>query len=120
MNKFFLRLIASASVLLILVVPFKALAGPGLPFGGQIIQTLPCVCSLNFLIINRPIGPTSVPNLVFGAGSILYAFYDIFRPGAYILGTYTTPTVCAMWGPDGCEPPIIIPAMKIFMVGTSV
>jgi len=102
-----------------LVSPIKALAGPGLPFGGQVIKTIPCPCSLNLLVINRPIGPTSIPNLVFGKGSILYAFFNIFTPGNFILGTYTTPTVCAIPGPSGCTPPIIIPAMKIHMVGTS-
>ncbi len=119
MKNILFKIITTFYIGLFLAVPTQALAGPGLPFGGQIIQTLPCVCSLNFLIINRPIGPTSVPNLVFGPGSVLYAFYNIFRPGSYILGTYTHPTICAMWGPDGCSPPIIIPAMKIFMVGTS-
>ncbi len=106
-------------LVLILAAPFPALAGPGLPFGGQIIATIPCVCSLNLLIINRPIGNTSYPFLIFGIGSILYPFFDLWKPGTFIMGTYVAADVCVIFvgGDHPCKPIMIAP--RIFMVGTS-
>jgi len=103
--------------LVLIFVPNLVLAGPGLPFGGQIIKVVPCVCSVNFLIINRPIGPTAQPLLLFEPSSILYAFYNIFTPGTFILGTYTNPSACVILTSDGCQ--FFSPGFRIHMVGTS-
>lgn len=106
-------------LVLIVAVPFPAIAGPGLPFGGQIIATIPCVCSLNLLIINRPIGNTSYPFLIFGIGSILYPFFDLWKPGTFIMGNYGLVDACVIFvgGDHPCKPIMIAP--RIFMVGTS-
>ena len=106
-------------LIVIMFIPAPALAGPGLPFGGQIIATIPCICSLNLLIINRPIGNTSYPFLIFGIGSILYPFFDLWKPGTFIMGNYGLIDACVIFvgGEHPCKPIMIAP--RIFMVGTS-
>lgn len=93
-----------------------------LPFGGQILLTLPCTCTNNVLIINRPIGPTSVPFLIFDPKlSILFPFFELWTPGPYILGTYTGVEPCLVLTPIGCVPyhPKVLGGAKIDIVGTS-
>lgn len=99
--------------------PGLALAAPGLPFGGQIIVVIPCLCSLNLLIVQRPIGALSPPLLIFDLGSILYAYYNIWVPGTYLLGDYSIPEPCIFYkgGDHPCIPIAIAP--RIDYVGTS-
>lgn len=101
--------------------PLDALAFPaGIPFGGQILAVIPCVCSFNFLIIQRPIGATSPFVLIFQPFvSILYPFFNVWIPGTYLLGTYGPPDVCVIFdgGDDPCTPIMIAPL--IIMTGTS-
>ncbi len=106
-------------ILMLAVNPIPVEAGPGLPFGGRVLYIVPCACSGNVLIVNKPIGPNSVPNLIFGPGSIPYAFYSHFIPGSFILGTYTHVEPCVVWV-GVCVPyPRFPGGFKIFMVGSS-
>lgn len=94
---------------------------PGLPFGGIITFVVPCVCSGNAVIYNIPIGKTSLPALIFQPGiSVLYSFYQIYKPGTYILGTYGPPTPCIFLYLIICAPWLLTPAAPLIeMVGTS-
>lgn len=104
---------------LLLPLPVKAFPA-GIPFGGQILAVIPCVCSFNFLIIQRPIGATSPFVLIFQPFvSILYPFFNVWVPGTYLLGTYGPPDVCVIFdgGDDPCTPIMVAPL--IIMTGTS-
>lgn len=107
-------------VLGLMLIPMTVNAGPGLPFGGQVLYVVPCACSANFLIVNRPIGlSSSAPYLIFGPGSIPYSFFSHFIPGSYIMGTYTHVEPCVVWV-GVCVPYPPAPAgFKIFMIGSS-
>ena len=125
---FIFKKLSLSSIIMILVfslmvnlIPTKASAGPGFPFGGKVIKVIPCTCSANLLIATVPIGPTSPPFLIFGPSSILYQFYQIFRPGAYLLGNYGPPVPCLVYIGIGCIPmPLAPTAPLILMVGTSI
>lgn len=95
-----------------------------LPFGGIIIFPVPCICSYSLLIHIIPIGASSPPAVNFIPGvSQLYSFFNLFRPGAYLLGTYGPPSPCFILVPF---PPFCIPyplapaAPTIILVGTSI
>jgi hypothetical protein len=94
----------------------------GVPFGGIIVIPIPCICSLGLLIHIIPIGHTSPPAVIFTFGSILYAFYNLFRPGTYLLGNYDIPLMCWILipAPPFCIPYPLMPiAPRILDVGTS-
>jgi len=118
-RKFFINKIIIIPLVLVifaLSIPFKAEAGPGLPFGGQILSVIPCLCSANLLITMRPIGPLSPPQVIFGPSSILFPFYQLWRPGAYLLGNYGPPVPCVVFAII-CVPISVAPL--ILMTGTS-
>ncbi|OIO30907.1 hypothetical protein AUJ77_01015 [Candidatus Nomurabacteria bacterium CG1_02_43_90] len=73
-----------------------------MPFGGKIQKVTYCTCSLNLAILVGPPGP-GVFTYEPGASSIK-AFYQIFRPGPWVLGSYTPGGVCTSWYICGTSP----------------
>lgn len=87
----------------------------GLPFGGPIIMSIPCTCSLGQFIV---LGPPSVGAYVYQpATSKTFKFGQLYRPGAFLLGNYIPGHTCLMGVTPYCYAP---PAFgTITMVGTS-
>ncbi|TSC61454.1 MAG: hypothetical protein G01um101448_342 [Parcubacteria group bacterium Gr01-1014_48] len=85
-------------------------------FGGRIKKVEVCTCSGS---LNLTIGLPRPRQLLYVPGaSILYAFYQIFRPGPWTLGMYTPGAVCLM-AQKFCTPVTIPPIGTIRIVGTS-
>jgi hypothetical protein len=107
------------AVLLLLAVSFgfwvkssKAI----IPFGGQITSVFYCPCSGNLAVV---VGPPSGGIFMYQPGAtIVYAFYQIFRPGPWVLGNYTPGGSCMQFIPYGCAP-MAWPTGTINEVGTS-
>ena len=77
-------------------------------FGGRIAWVMPCPCSLNLAILIAPTNPLAPPSTYgifsFEPGSVPFAWYQIFRPGPAVKGTYVAPKNECLWPfPDGCE-----------------
>lgn len=75
--------------------PTKAAVPPlGAPFGGVITSVFYCPCSANLAIV---VGPPSPGTYTYQPGvSMVYPFYQIFRPGPWVKGSYIPGTgVCA-------------------------
>ncbi|MEK7091921.1 MAG: hypothetical protein AAB900_02950, partial [Patescibacteria group bacterium] len=87
-----------------------------IPFGGVVAGVIPCLCSGNFVIIQKPVaGP---PTLIYQPGvSRLYQYGQILVPGSHILGNATVPVPCIQLVIIFCIP--IYTAPLITMVGTS-
>lgn len=101
---------------ILLLTPRVGVAGIGLPFGGRIVMTMPCLCSANFLLFIRHPRGYILP-LVYQPGvTIPYANY-LFYPPVNTKGTYTPGVgVCLIPG-SPCTP---IPTWgTIFMMGSS-
>lgn len=87
-----------------------------IPFGGPILNVFYCPCSANLAVV---VGPPSPGVFMYQPGStIVYAFYQIFRAGPWVLGNYTPGGACLMFIPYGCAP-IAYPLGTIMEVGTS-
>jgi hypothetical protein len=99
----------------VLAVPRSAEATP---FGGIVAEAIWCNCSLNWLIIYAPVRPGTMPKaLSYRPGvSTLYSYYQILKPGAWVLGTTVGPDPCVMGGE--CEIHINFSEL-IQIVGTS-
>jgi len=91
----------------------------GLPFGGQIMAVTYCIDQTNFVVT---VGPPVGGQFTY-AGGMLYSFYQIFRPGPWVLGTYTPGSVGCTWTictSHGCYVVILSsPVGVINEVGTS-
>lgn len=88
----------------------------GVTFGGNITSSFFCACSANVILT---IGPPSPAVLTYEpGGSILYPFWQIYRPGPFMLGEYYPSTsACLIYVVVGCAP---IPTQgMISMTGTS-
>ncbi|MEX0918947.1 MAG: hypothetical protein WDZ85_03220 [Candidatus Paceibacterota bacterium] len=123
-------LFSLSAIILFTFFPLTALAqSAGIPFGGQIIAPpIPCTCPFTpgVQIIIKPALPAWPTHLVYLPGvSILYQYYQIFRPGPHLLGLVApTPVPCLMVAPPPffCRPPLApyLPAgLPIIMTGTS-
>lgn len=122
-KKYFLNLI-----LIGLLLPFPLFAQSEIkPFGGIIVSSIPCICSLTRLLILKPVDKALPRFVVYDPlpyppfpPSILYEFYQIFRPGPYVLGIAEGTRECTMlfFVP---EPVCVTVARqpRIKMVGTS-
>lgn len=64
-----------------------------LGFGGKIAWVMPCPCSANLAIF---IVGVKGGVFSFGPGSIPYAWYQIFHPGPWALGSYVPGNMC-LW-----------------------
>lgn len=87
-------------------------------FGGRITAIRYCICSANLEVT---VGPPSGGVFIYQPGaSMLYAYYQIFRPGAWVLGSYSPGGSCVQLIPG--TPPWCLPypAMgTITQAGTS-
>jgi hypothetical protein len=112
-------ILGTAAILLLLGVSFglwvkssKAI----IPFGGPITSVFYCPCSANLAVV---VGPPSPGIFMYQPGaSTVYAFYQIFRPGPWVLGNYVPGGACMMFIPYGCAP-MAFPMGTINEVGTS-
>lgn len=106
-----------------LVLPEKARAALGLPFGGYVALVLPiCTCTpaVQQLFVMLPQAtPTSNLTLNYIDGTEAFQWYNLPEPGVAVLGTYV-PAAPACWLviPHGCIP---IPAAGVIepMTGSS-
>ncbi|OJI08635.1 MAG: hypothetical protein COV08_03630 [Candidatus Vogelbacteria bacterium CG10_big_fil_rev_8_21_14_0_10_49_38] len=79
------------AIILILIVywwPVISLAQnmpPALPFGGILIQAIPCPVSGNLLLITTPVAGSRF-NIFQPGFSRPYSYYQFTRPGAWLLG----------------------------------
>lgn len=87
-----------------------------IPFGGPVTAVAYCPCSGNLAIVVGPPGPGIF--MYQPGASTVYSFYQIFRPGPWVLGTYTPGGSCMMFIPYGCAP-MLFPMGTIDEVGTS-
>lgn len=79
-------------------MPSKALG----ILGGPITSVFYCPCSANLAIV---VGPPYAGIFMYEPGfSDLKAFYQIFRPGPEVLGSYVPGGACMMFIPYGCAP----------------
>jgi hypothetical protein len=90
----------------------------GVPFGGRVLNSIPCTCSGNFLLtVSPPVGG----QFVYFPGTQAFANFNLGpASGMWALGMYTPGGVCLQFVGKGCVPfgaPIgtISP-----MVGTSI
>ncbi|OHA02356.1 MAG: hypothetical protein A3C12_00085 [Candidatus Sungbacteria bacterium RIFCSPHIGHO2_02_FULL_49_20] len=113
-------LLAALSGLFILPLvwePNVAKAGPAtgglIPFGGRILTSTPCDEGQWITV-----GPPRPGSFMLTAGSILYAWYQIYRPGAWAKGIARPITIpCTVPCPAGeCT---IGSGLQIDKVGTS-
>lgn len=91
----------------------------GLPFGGRILDVTYCICSANLQItVGAPKGGVFMYE---PGASIIDAWYQIFRPGPWVLGSYTPAGACVQLEYYGGDPYCIPhPAMgTISEAGTS-
>lgn len=86
------------------------------PFGGMITSVAHCPCSANLAVT---IGPPVGGIFTVDASTMLYSFYQIFRTGAWTVGTYTPGTGSCLNFCTGCCYPMLAPIGTINMVGTS-
>lgn len=90
-----------------------------IPFGGRIIYTTVCTCGGGSWGIK--VGPPVGGDFIYQPGvSHLFAFYSIFRPGPWVLGTAAGGAPCMQVRGNSCVPDEVVPAGPvIIMVGTS-
>lgn len=90
-----------------------------IPFGGKIIYATVCTCGGGSWGIK--VGPPVGGNFIYQPGaSQLFAFFSIFRPGPWVLGTAAGGAPCMQVRGNSCVPDEVVPAGPvIIMVGTS-
>lgn len=125
------RILIAAIVVLFAVTPSFALAIPqptgdifprkaigdifSKVFGGRILFAVPCTCSGNYLLT---IGLPRPATVVFQPGvSSSYLFHQFYRPGAWVLGNYSSGGSCYVYVGIAC---IYLPnSGTITKIGTS-
>ena len=111
MNTFKQKLSTSVLILsLLFPVLFSVFLNPNtakaqlVPFGGIITSAIPCPCSRPFAYMLTVSPP--VPGTVMYVPSVtrLYPFYQIIRPGPFVLGIYYPGSIhpCLVFVPFGC------------------
>ncbi|HAT68243.1 MAG: hypothetical protein A2481_03840 [Candidatus Yonathbacteria bacterium RIFOXYC2_FULL_47_9] len=113
-------------ILLLLVVSFgvwvksSKAAAPvvvaGIPFGGLITYVFYCNCSFNLAVTVGP--PVGGIYMYQPGASLIYAYYQIFRSGPWVLGTYVPGGACMVYVAVGCSP-ALVPTGTIVTAGTS-
>ena len=95
--------------------PWSPISAVGIPFGGRIVYTFPCLCSANFLLFIRDPRGFVLPLTYQPGVSLLYANYRVYPP-VNTKGTYSPPGVCLVPG----SPCYAIPSYgTIIMMGSS-
>ncbi len=86
-----------------------------LGFGGKIVAVRPCLCSANLAVF--VVGVKGGVYTFQPGVSLLFAQYQIWRPGPWVLGTYAPGGVCLRYRFLGCTG---FPTMgTMITVGTS-
>lgn len=86
-------------------------AGPSVPFGGRIIVAVPGVDCVAITI-----GPPRPGIYIIRWGvSLLYRWWQVFKPGTAVLGLASIPVPCFM----SYVPPVFIKGLFIVRMGTS-
>lgn len=86
------------------------------PFGGLNLNTWFCSCSMNFRIV---VGPPVGGIYMYQPGvTVLYPYFMVLRPGAWLLGLWGPPVACVEFVGKACAPTGAFPLMII--VGTSI
>ncbi|MGM0482660.1 MAG: hypothetical protein ACQEP6_02240 [Patescibacteria group bacterium] len=111
-------------LVLFLITPFlffvpeteKALSNPQNPFGGKINSIKYCPCTPGILL---EVGPPREATVMYLPGqSTLYAYYNIYKTGVWLLGTHTgSSRSCRVYSNTGCT--TIGSGYVIEIVGTS-
>lgn len=88
-----------------------------LPFGGQVLVTVPCVCSFGLHIRVGP--PVGGGFFISGFASRIFSYFSPFPP-SWVVGNYTlTPVPCLQPVPFGCAPtPGADSQGVVFFIGT--
>lgn len=85
-------------------------------FGGKILEVVYCPCSFNLAVT---VGPPNGGVFTYEPGaSIVDSFYQIFRPGPWVLGWYAPGGACLDFCVDCCYP-MRTPIGTIIETGTS-
>lgn len=105
MKKFLILIIiiiAIASVIFSFVLKFskESEAVELLPFGGRILYVTYCTCSGGILLT---VGPPRPGNYYFTVGSMLYSYYQIFKPGPWVLGDAYPGGACTIYIGTACS-----------------
>lgn len=90
-----------ATILAFSIFPIMANAATfGLPFGGKIINTFYCTCSLNTLLtIGSPMGGM----FMYQPGtSTLYRNYNVFFSGPWTVGLASGYSTCMVYSGNSC------------------
>lgn len=88
----------------------------GIPFGGLILNVFYCNCSFNLAVVVGP--PVGGVYMYQPGASLIYAYYQIFRSGPWVLGTFVPGGACMQYVGFGCSP-MVIPTGTIVTAGTS-
>ena len=87
-------------------------------FGGKIVSVLPCTCPATFGW-QITVGPPRPGTFMYRPGiSRLFSYFNIFRPGPWVLGTASVYGSCMQISPSGCTPGGV-GGLIIRLVGTS-
>lgn len=108
--KFFLfakkhYIVASLVLVLFLIITsfgMRVKSGKAMiPFGGQILNVTYCTCSANLAIT---VGAPNGGVFTYDGSGMVYSFYQLFRPGPWVLGSYTPGGACLSWYMCGTSP----------------
>lgn len=91
-------------VLFLIVASFGLRVKTGkaiIPFGGPILNVTYCTCSVNLAIT---VGAPNGGVFTYDGSGIIDAFYQLFRPGPWVLGSYTPGGSCLSWYMCGTSP----------------
>ncbi len=91
----------------------------GIPFGGFVVNSVPCTCIGQWGDFLLTVGPPSAGQYLFRYTSTFqFAFYQLPRAGVWVLGTFSPPGVCLMQAGKICVP-YGFPYGTIVAAGTS-
>jgi len=91
--------------------------GIGGPFGGMVSFVQPCTCSCGAVVVVGP--PRGGPYLYCPGVTQVFEYFQIPRPGVWLLGLSSPPAACLIWAGKICVPAPIQPIGTIIIVGTS-
>lgn len=101
--------------------PVRSTATPAISlfnFGGPILLSQTCTCSSGQLIVvGPPVPGIFVLQLPLSVGTV-FPFGQLFRPGPWVLGSYTPGGICLIGVPPFCTS-LAQPKGTILTVGTS-
>ena len=118
MKKLIAVIIVVVSLLFMLPTGRVKAASFGVPFGGKIRNVIVCTCPANFGL-QITVGPPRPGIFMYKPGiSRLFSYFNIFRPGPYVLGIASGYNPCLQYTGTGCIP-LSTGGPLIRLVGTS-